>query len=248
MVHFFDTEIASKYGMFEAVLFEHISFWIETNKINDINYRDGEYWTYSSVKALGALYPYATDRQIRYALQTLINEKVFKVGNYNVSPYDRTRWFAYDEVGKAIIERRHNELTNLSNGVAEDVQAIPDKSIDISKNNNKENCTIDSNKEKVTRDIRDTKELKVSNRFKKPSIDEIREYCKSKNYNVDAEKFYAYYESNGWKVGRTPMVNWKMATVTWHKRQEEQGKAKSKVDPRYQNPWANDEEYRDLPF
>lgn len=129
---------------------------------------------------------------------------------------------------------------------SQNMRGILEIQTDISKTINRE-VSIDK-AIKETRDTRDTKELKVSNRFKKPSIDEIREYCKSKNYKVDAEKFYAYYESNGWKVGRAPMANWKMATVTWHKRQEEQDKAKPKVDPRYQNPWADDEEYKDLPF
>ncbi len=34
-----------------------------------------------------------------------------------------------------------------------------------------------------------------------------------------AEHFIAYYESNGWKVGKVPMVSWKATVVTWKKRQ-----------------------------
>jgi len=40
-----------------------------------------------------------------------------------------------------------------------------------------------------------------------------REYI---NPPVQAEKFYNYYESNGWKVGKNPMRNWKAAAATWN--------------------------------
>lgn len=32
---------------------------------------------------------------------------------------------------------------------------------------------------------------------------------------TEAEKFYNYYESNGWKVGKNPMKNWKAAANNW---------------------------------
>lgn len=58
---------------------------------------------------------------------------------------------------------------------------------------------------------------KERNRFVKPTIEEIRAYIFEKGYTFDAEAFYAFYESNGWKVGRNPMKNWKMACTTWAK-------------------------------
>ena len=55
-------------------------------------------------------------------------------------------------------------------------------------------------------------------RFIKPTVDEIKEYVKEK-YDVDAElfaeKFYNFYESKGWVVGKSPMKDWKAAVRTW---------------------------------
>ena len=48
-----------------------------------------------------------------------------------------------------------------------------------------------------------------------PTFEEVKAYIAEKGYNVDAEKFYAFYSSNGWKVGRNPMKNWKQAVVSW---------------------------------
>lgn len=53
--------------------------------------------------------------------------------------------------------------------------------------------------------------------FVKPTIEEIAAYCASRKSAVDPEAFFAYYESNGWKVGRNPMKNWRMAVVNWEK-------------------------------
>jgi hypothetical protein len=52
-------------------------------------------------------------------------------------------------------------------------------------------------------------------RFVKPTIDEITLYCKEINKPINPEKFWNFYESKGWKVGKTPMKNWKAAISTW---------------------------------
>ena len=55
-------------------------------------------------------------------------------------------------------------------------------------------------------------------KFAKPSVEEIRQYCREKGINVDAEHFYNFYESKGWLIGKSPMKNWRAAVSTWAKR------------------------------
>ena len=57
-------------------------------------------------------------------------------------------------------------------------------------------------------------------RFVHPSVEEVAEYIREKGYSVDAEAFIDYYESNGWKVGRQSMKDWKAAVRTWERRKE----------------------------
>lgn len=57
--------------------------------------------------------------------------------------------------------------------------------------------------------------------FKKPTLEEISLYCRERNNNVDPEQFFNFYESNGWKVGKNPMRDWKAAIHTWEKREKE---------------------------
>ena len=60
-------------------------------------------------------------------------------------------------------------------------------------------------------------------RFSKPTIDEVQAYCAERNNGVDAQRWYDYYESNGWKVGKNPMKDWKAAVRTWEQRQRKEG-------------------------
>ena len=60
-------------------------------------------------------------------------------------------------------------------------------------------------------------------RFSPPTVDEVREYCQSRSNGIDPEAFVAFYASKGWKVGRTPMKDWKQAVITWEKRRKREG-------------------------
>ena len=71
-----------------------------------------------------------------------------------------------------------------------------------------------------------TKEKGKRARFRPPSLDEIRDYVESHGLDaVDPEGFHAYYESNGWKVGKNPMKSWTAALHSWQRR--DQGKPSS---------------------
>ena len=69
-------------------------------------------------------------------------------------------------------------------------------------------------------DIRD----KNNKRFIKPSVKDIADYCNNNNYNIDAERFYDYYESKGWKVGKAPMKDWKAAVRMWSRNNKQENK------------------------
>ena len=66
-------------------------------------------------------------------------------------------------------------------------------------------------------------------RFVKPTVEDISDYCQERASNVDAVKFFDYYSSNGWRVGKNPMKDWKAAVRTWEKNSTTE-KGKSKVE------------------
>lgn len=65
-------------------------------------------------------------------------------------------------------------------------------------------------------------------RFIPPTVDEVRAYCIEKGYALDADRFVDFYTSNGWKVGRNPMKDWRAAVRTWSGKEQLNGKTESK--------------------
>ena len=61
--------------------------------------------------------------------------------------------------------------------------------------------------------------------FVKPTVEEIAAFCKEKKYKVNAQQFFSYYESNGWKIGRNAMKSWQAAVQNWNTREKANNKA-----------------------
>lgn len=53
--------------------------------------------------------------------------------------------------------------------------------------------------------------------FAKPTPDKINQFAFEQKLNL--EGYFDYYESNGWKVGKNAMRDWKAAARNWSKRQ-----------------------------
>ena len=65
-----------------------------------------------------------------------------------------------------------------------------------------------------------------THRFVRPTPEEVTEYGRSIGYDVDGAKFCDFYTSKGWKVGQTPMKDWKAAVRTWKKKDQNESKPK----------------------
>lgn len=96
---------------------------------------------------------------------------------------------------------------------------------------NEENSAIEpQSEEKPAQEIQPEKQKQKN--FVKPTVEEIAAHCKEKNYNINAQQFYNYYESNGWKVGRNAMKSWQAAVQNWNARDKANNKAAGTM-------WAN---------
>lgn len=55
----------------------------------------------------------------------------------------------------------------------------------------------------------------ISSRFTPPTLEEVKQYCLERKNSVDYQKWFDFYESKGWFVGKNKMKNWKAAVRTW---------------------------------
>jgi len=77
-------------------------------------------------------------------------------------------------------------------------------------------------KEKLNKKEENIKENKISRIvFVKPTKTEIIDYINEKQLKVDSETFIDHYESNGWKVGKVPMKDWKATLRNWDRKTKE---------------------------
>ena len=69
-------------------------------------------------------------------------------------------------------------------------------------------------------------------RFTKPSADELKLHAaKIGLSDREVVKFWNYYESNGWRVGRNPMRSWQSAMVNWRSHANDYGTNNGKPQP-----------------
>jgi hypothetical protein len=64
------------------------------------------------------------------------------------------------------------------------------------------------------------KEIKEKNIIP-PKIEMIKQYCVDRDNNVDADKFFNFYEAKGWVVGKSKMKDWQAAVRTWEEKKED---------------------------
>lgn len=81
------------------------------------------------------------------------------------------------------------------------------------------NSFLTTNEEYKNNNILD---FQNSKKFIKPTIEEIETYCLERKNSIDAQTFFDFYESNGWKVGKNPMKDWRAAVRTWEKNSKQQ--------------------------
>ena len=77
--------------------------------------------------------------------------------------------------------------------------------------------------------------------FKKPTLDEVKNYCILRKNNIEAESFIDFYESKGWQIGKETMKSWKACVRTWESREAKKPKTMSKLDAQI-NEWQKAKE------
>ena len=75
---------------------------------------------------------------------------------------------------------------------------------------------------------------KKSTAFHAPTLEEVKARCAEMGYTLDPESFMAYYNANGWKVGRNKMVSWESALAGWQSREKDYKPKKQNAALKYE--------------
>lgn len=67
----------------------------------------------------------------------------------------------------------------------------------------------------IKRKEKDMSHKATHTQFTPPSIQEVETYIKDKGYNINAKKWWHFYNSKNWMVGKNKMTKWHSAIATW---------------------------------
>lgn len=130
---------------------------------------------------------------------------------HNYIRKDRLQETNYKEL-KALLGKDENDCYTLDNQLSTNCQ--PNVSI---------------SKDKLSKD-----KLIHSERFISPTLEEVEEYCKSRNSLVDPKVFYDYFTTGNWVDSKGNKVkNWKQKIITWEKREP----TKKIEEVKYEENW-----------
>lgn len=111
---------------------------------------------------------------------------------------------------------RISKLYDIANNIANDIanNIADDIADNIADNIANNNPNDNINKQNKTKQNYKKKIEKKS--FSPPSLDDIKNYVKDKDLNVDAEYFYKYFSEGNWIDSKGNKVkNWKQKLITW---------------------------------
>ena len=209
MNHIFNVKIAENYGLEESILLENIHFWIAKNKANNQNYHNGKYWTYNSIKAFSALFPYMSESKIYRALKNLEENGLIEINDFNESRYKRPSWYTLTEKALKLYNDKdlfQNETSTFQN----EISSITD---------NKQQIVNTDNKQQIK---------ETAKRFTIPTLEEIQDYCNERQNKINPEYFLDYYTARDWKFNNGgKMKDWKATIRNWErleKNREQQNK------------------------
>lgn len=127
----------------------------------------------------------------------------FESGVMVVTDWNKNNWLD----SRRINETEYIEELNLLKLINEKYELLSDEELSAKRmlsENSIEESSIEENS--------------IKERFKKPKIKEIEEYCEERQNGIDAERFYNFYESKGWMVGKNKMKDWKACIRTWERK------------------------------
>jgi hypothetical protein len=92
-----------------------------------------------------------------------------------------------------------------------------------------DNLRLSQQEERRGEEKRGNKESRAKRkRFTPPTEDEVRERCFEMGYTVCPARFWNYYESQGWKVGKNSMKDWHKALAGWQARDGDKAKGSTR--------------------
>jgi len=198
MIHHFDTEVAERLGINQAIILYNLGLMQTQRAIQggDEYFRDGRWWVRHSYESLAEWHKFLSVPQIKRVMKGLIEQG--HVVTWHPERFNRTTYWSVAP------EFLHSAESH--DGKYEIVPSESTKSYFVQHDNNIEHIGHSSTK-----------------RFKPPTLAEVSAYCADRNNGIDAQRFIDYYEARGWYSNKTKIKDWQACVRTWERNSKSKG-------------------------
>ena len=138
----FAPELAAVIGLNEAIVLNQIHYWIQKNKKQGVNLREGRIWTYSSYNNWQEQFSFWSERTVRRALNSLEEKGLLISNRFNKMRYDQTKWYTipYESIPYEILSILTDDEDIADSGAGQSGQGqLVRKDSPIQENNKKNN-------------------------------------------------------------------------------------------------------------
>ena len=175
-----------------------------------------------------------TDKEIRLEAELVDGiEYLDSLAEYELFSFDNGIWsckrisdelvFREEVRQKKIEAGRMGGLAKSSNAkqMPSTCQADAKKNLADAKQSLAKSSTFTFTNTNIEKEVDKSNDLSPKKKnFTKPTVDEVRAYCKERGNNIDAQAFIDFYESKGWMIGKNHMKDWRAAVRTWERMDE----------------------------
>jgi len=99
----------------------------------------------------------------------------------------------------------------------------------------------------IDKELNKETEKEERKRFTPPSREDIETFTNENQCHIDIDTFLDYYNSNGWKIGKNKMSDWKATVRNWHRRDKDSVKGKPAKSSIQDNLKENERFFNELP-
>ena len=134
-------ELAAEIGVNEAIILAQLHYWIEKNKENHVNFRDGRTWVFQTYKEWNEQFIFWCEKTIKRLFLRLEKKGYIASSNYNKIGYDKTKWYTinYENLPFDLRTNSPAMQTDVPNGEGHNVPFERDYVTQPIQENNKDN-------------------------------------------------------------------------------------------------------------
>jgi hypothetical protein len=116
-----DTDLATCFGVNEAIVIQQVHYWLEVNKEAGKNYINDRHWTYNTIADWQSLnFPFWSYDTVKRIFSKLESEGILLADNFNEMKRDRTKWYSIDyEKLDELMEKHDNQKANSPNALGQ---------------------------------------------------------------------------------------------------------------------------------